>query len=171
MKKKIVILSIIFVILLVSFFLFNREVNIDGFNIKHGTLLSYTGSDTSVVVPDKVKVIGEYAFSSDMGYGKKLKKVIINENVKKIKDEAFAFTNADIIIINEGVKEIGDNVFMDSYIDEIYFPESLEKIGVNIMETEEGLDGTIIHLVKNSLADKYFKNNKPYGNITLVYAK
>lgn len=173
MKNKKIIISIILLVLLLGItsflFIYNSEKNINDFTIKHGTLISYTGNEKVVTVPDEVKVIGSDAFSSDMGNGENLTKVIINGNVKKIDDSAFAFTFADVIVINEGTLEIGDNAFMDSYIDEIYFPASIKKVGVNIMETEEGLSNARIHVIKDSVVDKYFKENPPYGTFEIIY--
>lgn len=72
------------------------------------------------------------------------------------------------IIVEEGVKEIEEWAFGDSYIEEIWFPSSLEKIGNGIMETEEGLDGTRIHVPENSKISKYFEQDMPYGNAELI---
>lgn len=171
MKKKSVIILVV-VILIVGvlsfFFIFNGN---NDFNIKNDVLISYTGDEDEVTVPDNVKKIASDAFSSDMGRGENLKKVVIPGSVYEIDDRAFAFTAADIIVINEGVKVLGAEVFMDSYIDEIYFPRSIEVVGPGIMETEEGLSGTLIHVYKGSYMDNYFKKYEPYGDFKIIYEK
>lgn len=113
----------------------------DGLCIKDDILYGYRGESSTVTVPG---------------------------TVKEIKAQAFAFTGADVIVIEEGVKVIGDDAFMDSYIKEIHFPASLTEIGERIMETEEGLRGTEIHVVGGSAADKYFEENRPYGDVEII---
>ncbi|MBN7772317.1 leucine-rich repeat domain-containing protein [Clostridium aminobutyricum] len=141
----------------------------DGFCIKDGILYAYLGKDKEITIPETVTEIYNSALSGDFGHGANLKKVIVPGTVKKINGGAFAFTSAKKIIVEEGVKEIGEWAFGDSYIEEIWFPASLEKIGNRIMETEEGLDGTKIHVPKNSEISQYFEQNMPYGNAELIY--
>lgn len=104
-----------------------------------------------------------------MERGVNLKKVTIGNDVKKINERAFFFSDVDVIIIEEGVEEIGDGCFSDCYLKEIYFPASVKKLGEVIMQTEEGLDGTIIHCVEDSAAAQYFEKDMPYGYAELKY--
>ena len=81
----------------------------------------------SVVIPDSVEIIEDYAFY-DCGY---LETVVMGDNVKTVGNYAFA----DCPKIRDfnfgvGVTTIGDSVF--NYCDalkSIYIPESVEKIG------------------------------------------
>jgi hypothetical protein len=141
----------------------------DGFCIEDGILYAYLGKGSEITIPETVVEIYGSALSGDFKHGENLKKVIVPGTVKKIDNGAFAFTSAKEIILEEGVKEIGEWAFGDSYIEEIWFPSSLEKIGGGIMETEEGLDETEIHVPENSRISRYFEQNMPYGNAELVY--
>lgn len=141
----------------------------DGFCIEDGILYAYLGKDREISIPENVTEIYSSALSGDFGHGDNLKQVIVPGTVKKIDKGSFAFTNAKRIIIEEGVKEIEEWAFGDSYIEEIWFPSSLEKIGNGIMETEEGLNGTKIHVPKNSEISRYFEQGMPYGNAELIY--
>lgn len=140
----------------------------DGFCIKDGVLYAYRGDATEVTVPNTVTVIYHEAFAGDYNHGINLEKVTVPGNVKEIKSNAFAFTNADYIYIEEGVEIIGDNAFMDTYMDEVHFPSTLNDIGHSILETEEGLDGTLIYVPRDSKIHKYFEENMPYGDATLL---
>ena len=141
----------------------------DGFCIADGILYTYLSKDREITIPETVAEIYTSALSGDFDHGDNLKQVIVPGTVKKIDNGAFAFTFAKKIIVQEGVKEIEEWAFGDSYIEEIWFPSSLEKIGNGIMETEEGLDGTKIHVPKNSKISQYFEQNMPYGNAELIY--
>ena len=54
------------------------------FKIKNGILQKYCGSDSEVIIPDGVKVIGSRAFSGALD----LEKVTIPEGVEVISDKA-----------------------------------------------------------------------------------
>ncbi|MCI2061764.1 MAG: leucine-rich repeat protein [Eubacteriaceae bacterium] len=153
--------------------IYKDRADSDGFCTIDGVLYAYIGTAESVTVPDNVREIASDAFSGDLEegheHGKNLREVIIPGSVKKIDGRAFAFTNADVIEIREGVEQIGNAAFMDSYINKISFPASLTKIGWGIMETEEGLEGTEIYVVKGSAIYKYFKRSMPYGDATLKF--
>ena len=96
-----------------------------------------------------------------------VQEVTVPGTVKKIDAMAFAFTAADIIRFEEGVEEIGDACFMDAYVKEVFYPKSVTKAGELLMETEEGLDGAVIHVVAGSYMENYFKGQMPYGDRSL----
>lgn len=140
----------------------------DGFCIKDGILYAYRGKATEITVPGTVKVIYHEAFAGDYNHGVNLEKVTIPGTVKEIKSNAFAFTNADCIYVEEGLEIIGSYAFMDSYIEEVHFPSTLKDIGHSILETEEGLDETLIYVPRDSAIHTYFEKNMPYGQATLI---
>ncbi len=57
-----------------------EEITIDGFTIQDGTLISYTGEDTVVRVPDEVTAIGTNVFSNN----KTITTLYLGENVTTI---------------------------------------------------------------------------------------
>jgi len=147
----------------------NSIADEDGWAIEDNKLLGYVGKKKSVTVPKNVESIEPSAFSWDMGRAVKVEKIIVGGNVKVIRSGSFAFCKADKIVIKNGVKEIEDFAFMDSYIDDISFPPSITKIGNVIMQTEEGLDGCVIHCKKGSPIAKYMEEDKPYGIVKIKY--
>lgn len=141
-------------------------VDSEGFCIKDGVLIAYIGTKKIITIPATVTQIGENALAGDM-YSTTVSEVIVPGTVKKVDARAFAFTAADVIRFEEGVEEIGESCFMDAYVKEVYYPESLKKAGKLMMETEEGLDGTVIYVVSGSYMENYFKTQMPYGDCTL----
>ena len=137
-----------------------------GFCIKDQVLIAYIGREKKITIPEKVTRIGENALAGDM-YSTTVQEVTVPGTVKKIDARAFAFTAADIIRFEEGVEEIGDACFMDAYVKEVFYPKSVTKAGELLMETEEGLDGAVIHVVAGSYMENYFKKQMPYGDCSL----
>lgn len=137
-----------------------------GFCIKDQVLIAYIGREKKITIPEKVTRIGENALAGDM-YSTTVQEVTVPGTVKKIDARAFAFTAADIIRFEEGVEEIGDACFMDAYVKEVFYPKSVTKAGELLMETEEGLDGAVIHVVAGSYMENYFKEQMPYGDCSL----
>lgn len=145
------------------------DVDENGYAVEDGMIIGFVSDATETVTPENADTIADAAFSSDFGHGENLEKVRITGNIKYIQEGAFSFTAADDIYMEEGVEFIGSYAFSDSYITDIWFPASVTEIGVSIMETEEGLSGCTIHVVKDSVAAKYFEENMPYGDATLAY--
>lgn len=144
----------------------------NGFYVtKNGKLVRYIGKKKTVKIPKKVKRIGSGAFEDIPGYHHEIKKVIVPKTCKTLDTEAFTFARIKTIVIKNGVKKIGKRCFADSYLKKLYIPKSVKKIGKRIMDTEEGLTGTKIYVVKNSKADKYFKKYSPYGRYKIKYQK
>ena len=83
--------------------------------IINGILVSYTGKESEVVIPEGVTIIGDYAFSSmewDWASKKALESVIIPESVKYIGDSAFnGCSNLKSIQLPDCDIEFGTNPF------------------------------------------------------------
>ena len=144
-----------------------KIVDEKGFCIKKGVLIAYIGMEKKITIPKNVTEIGENALAGDM-YSTTVREVTVPGTVKKIDARAFAFTAADSIRFEEGVEEIGDACFMDAYVKEVFYPKSVTKAGKLIMETEEGLDGAVIHVVSGSYMENYFKEQMPYGDCSVT---
>ena len=86
----------------------------DGFNIRDGVLLKYTGKDTDVTVPDGVIIIGDNAF-------------VMCENIKKV-------------TLPDGVISIGFGAFCDCLkLESINIPDSVQNIGEFAFRLSESL--------------------------------
>ena len=99
---------------------------VEDFIIDNGILKKYKGSDKDVVMPDRVAVIGEYAFSGCTG----LTSITIPESVTTIGDRAFYnCSGLTSIIIPDGVTSIGEGTFYGcSNLSYIYLPIHLQAI-------------------------------------------
>lgn len=111
------------------------------------SLENVTASDEPYYVPDGVKSIGDYAFSTNsdiaevvlptsvtsLGRGfdsSNVKKVVLNEGLETIDSRAFRSTTAlEEVVIPSTVKTIADNAFQKSAIKTITIPASVETIG------------------------------------------
>lgn len=99
------------------------------FNIFNGVLLEYKREkgETSIRIPDDVKVIGEGAFRCC----KTIKSIKLPNSITKIESQAFRkCTNLERIILSEQLASIDDEAFYACVsIDEIEFPSTLSYIG------------------------------------------
>ena len=104
----------------------------------YGYSLTGFGKVLELVIPNSVHTISSYAFYSQYGAEKILKRVIIGDGVQTIGDHAFddCYFLEYVSIGNGGVKEIGNNAFesagrnsaSDDFI--VMFGKNVEKIGV-----------------------------------------
>ena len=123
------------------------------FEIKQGVLLRYKGSQSTVILPDSVKEIGDYAFSNNskisevnlsatscVRIGKKafrmcvsLKKVYLPESLREIDDQAFTqCMELELIDLPQRLEQIGEHAFHACIaLQTVIFPISLEKLGKN----------------------------------------
>ena len=90
--------------------------SITAFLIEDDTLQKYQGLDNTVIIPDNVKVIGEYAFGNIRNCSN-VTEIIIPNSVTEIRKGAFARCyNLTSIMIPESVDRIEEAVFpSDSY--------------------------------------------------------
>ena len=89
----------------------------------------------NTVIPSTIKSIGKGAFSN-VG---NVETLTIPKNIEEIKDNAFVCCSIKRIIIDEGLKKIGDDVFAYSGVEFISFPSTVEEIGYNIFEETDEL--------------------------------
>ena len=77
------------------------------FTIQFGRLVAYRGSDTHIIIPDTVTVIGRRAF-----HFSPVISVVLPDSVTEIEQEAFLYSRLERIEIGKGVKKIGANAFL-----------------------------------------------------------
>ena len=92
-------------------------------------LIAYWGKEKVVNVPQGVKSIGDYAFSSCRA----LTSITLPQGIKSIGDWAFAYCEAlTSITLPQGVKSIGDSAFCYCYaLTSITLPQGVKSIGHN----------------------------------------
>ena len=133
---------------------------IDGFLFNYeGTILSYRGHDTDVVIPyilDDIPIIAIESFSFK---SKGLTSVTIPDTVTSIREWAFQDNPMTYVIIPDSVTTIGESAFHSNKL------LSCVIIGANV--TLEGqLDGNISNYSSN-FADFYNTNGKAAGTYVL----
>ena len=91
------------------------------------SLTAYTGTDTAVVIPDSVSIIGQNAFAGN----ETVTSVEIPETVNEIGDGAFSgCTNLESVNIPDGVTSIGNETFANcASLDSVDIPASVTEIG------------------------------------------
>lgn len=97
------------------------------FLVEDGVLLSYTGSDTEIVIPDTVRKIG----SGVLGYSSPVTKVVIPASVTEIGDSAFSYRQnlQTVVIQGNGLRRIGNYAFASTSIRQITIPDGVTEIG------------------------------------------
>ena len=144
----------------------------------YGTLTAYRSSEKDIILPDGISTIGDHAFANN----KYITSAVISEGVEIIEDCAFwccenlnsielpssikkigksAFNGCEkltSIMIPESCEEIGSEVFWEcENLKDIYVPDSVYEIGEDAFYTLN--DATVIHTVRDSVADKYAEKN------------
>lgn len=137
-----------------------------GFIIIRDELCDYIGNEKEVVIPDGIKVVGEYAFSDDNN----ITSVIIPDGVTAIMSSALRYCpNLRYVKIPDGVTSIGRDAFFGSQnLKSLTIPDSVtdiadESIGY-YYSRENGLgklkvDNFTIYGIKDSAANKYADKN------------
>jgi hypothetical protein len=97
------------------------------FEIKNNVLVKYHGNKDSIIIPNNVKVIGEYAFEDNI----KLKTVTFSDSVEVVQKYSFkGCSNITYVLLGKKTKELGEKAFADcTNLRRIHIPESLKKIG------------------------------------------
>ncbi len=100
------------------------------FQLNGNTLVKYTGTATTVSVPDTVKVIGESAFANN-SY---IKTVKLPDTLKTISYAAFSgCNNLQSVVIPSNVEEIGNAAFANcKELTSFSLGESTKKIGTGL---------------------------------------
>lgn len=103
-----------------------------GFIISDGVLYKYTGSKSSVKIPESVTCIGSYAFDRCSG----MSSVVIPDTVTSIGAHAFSgCTGLTSVAIPASVKEILDGAFEGcTGLTSIAVPDTVTKVGENAFE-------------------------------------
>ena len=120
-------LAIIALCLFGSSTIYAKEEKAKDFLIKDGVLVKYKGSNSEVIVPDGITVIGSSAFSNNQT----ITSVILPDSVTRIEDRAFeSCINLKSVSMSKSVIYIGDEVFRDcEKLSSIHTMQNIETIG------------------------------------------
>lgn len=101
--------------------------NANDFHIENGTLISYTGREESITVPEQVHTIGEGAFKACVS----VKHVVLPDHLRCILSGAFkGCRKLETIRIPDGVSVIGDYAFHRCHsLESIALPSSVRELG------------------------------------------
>ena len=133
-------------------------------------ILSYIGSDTDVVIPDridnkKVTSIADSAFRE-----KSITSVVFGQYVESISNQAFYSCQSlnKLDFSKSSVKTIGNYAFASNKVlESVEFPDSLESIGDNAFKIYEGVENKL-KSVKFGKGLKTIGNNAFYRNQKLT---
>ncbi len=140
-----------------------------------GTLLSYNGTRTDVVIPSGVIEIATDAFRDNDN----IRKVTIPNSVRKVNEYAFwDCDNLETVIIGTGLTKIDDFVFANCMgLVSINIPENVTSIGIYAFEDDVNLESVTItektHIIHDSAFDGCYKLVifAPEGSYAWEYAK
>ncbi len=140
-----------------------------------GTLLSYNGTKTEVVIPSTVIEIATDAFKDN----DKIRKVTIPDSVRKVNEYAFwDCDNLETVIIGKGLTKIDDFVFANCMgLVSITIPSNVTSIGIYAFEDDVNLEAVTIsertHNIHESAFDGCYKLVifAPEGSYAWDYAK
>ncbi|MDF2613274.1 MAG: hypothetical protein K0S71_1060 [Clostridia bacterium] len=138
------------------------------FLIENGELINYFGSESKIVIPNTVKIIGEGSISDRT----KIAKITIGSSVTTIGMAAFRnSTGLQSINIPSSVTSIGDFAFQNcTSLREIKIPNSVKYIGEDAFAAEQAVDPLgdmsskplpklVVTVEAGSYAEKYVKEN------------
>lgn len=101
-------------------------------------LISYTGSETNVTVPEGVTHLYSYVF----GEGVDVEHVTLASTVKEIMPGAFYYSGVRTVTLNEGLEVIADSAFYGSDLESLTLPSTVKVIGEDAFYST-GLSGVI----------------------------
>lgn len=124
------------------------------FEISDGILTSYTGSDTDIIVPYGVEVIGDSAFSGK----KEIQSITLPDSLTKIDEYAFSgCKQLNWINIPDSVEEIGEFAFSGcKSLESLVLPESVNTIGEDAFT---GCGQLVLTVTSGSYAEQYAVDN------------
>jgi len=110
---------------------------------KNGILEKYNGSDTDVIIPSDVTIIGDAAFRQSSS----IERIVFHSGVTEIGKNAFAnCSNLREVIIPSTVKRIGDGAFRDCFVlESVEIPGSVEILPPNLFAACKNLKTVTIN--------------------------
>lgn len=105
-----------------------------------GILLTYSGSDSVVNIPEGVKQIGAGVFKEHMG----ITAVNLPDTVKVIGEEAFMnCRNLKTVNGAENLEKVKDRAFMNCPLSKVTIPETMQEVGLGAYALSGGTDTVV----------------------------
>lgn len=105
-----------------------------------GILLTYSGSDSVVNIPEGVKQIGPGVFKEHMG----ITAVNLPDSVKVIGEEAFMnCRNLKTVNGGENLEKVKDRAFMNCPLSKVTIPETMQEVGLGAYALAGGTDTVV----------------------------
>jgi hypothetical protein len=137
----------------------------NGFIIDNGVLIKYTGSESSVTIPNSVTSIREYAFEGCSG----LSSITIPNSVTAIGNCAFRdCSGLTSVTIPNSVTSVGNAVFMNcSGLTSVTIPSGVTSIGDSFFENCSSLTSVTCEATSVPSTGWGVFSNVPQSNATL----
>ncbi len=137
----------------------------NGLIIMDNSIVSYTGTDTVIVIPDGITSIADYAFA----YCTELISITIPNRVTSIGDYAFdGCCNLTSITMPSDLESIGEAVFLGcSSLTSIIIPDNVKNIGVSAFSDCSNLISITIGKGVTIIGDDAFRNCSSLTSITI----
>lgn len=121
---------------------FKNSSGRNDFLISGGVLVAYRGENSSVTIPDEVRVIGAEVFSNHS----EIKKVVLPDGLLVIGEGAFENCSAlSELILGKNLQEVKDRAFAGCNLSKIKLPQSVKEIGLKSFDerVEIGYNGEV----------------------------
>ncbi len=156
------------------------------FVIVNGELTQYTGTESTILIPEEVTVIGQGAFTASKAtriqLPKKLKKIKamafqrcdyltqldIPDTVTTIEKNAFAFSGIESVKLPAKIKVIKESTFYGTKLKQITIPEGVKKIESEAFGGCQNLEKVVLPKSLETIAAGAFKNCETLRSINLA---
>lgn len=172
MRKKIIIIFILFFLVIVGiklFFVYKNNfsfvfMNYDGFQIDGDTIVKYSRKGGNVVIPKSVNGVTITNIASYAFYDLEIDSIFIPDTIVNIGDYAFAKNNITYLNLPYSVTNLGEGAFMNNFINKIDMSDNIV-LGSGCFNNNE-LD-TRNAFFLNSYGELISYGGKVKGNVVL----
>ncbi len=136
----------------------------DGFVIRDGVLLDYTGSASVVAIPDGVTSIGSKAFA----YCETMQELIIPDSVTEVGKYAFfGCSRLQKVRLSDNLQKLSEGMFGSTALKQIEIPAAVTEIGASCFSRCNALTAITIPDTVTKMGEACFSNCKNLTKVSL----
>lgn len=136
-----------------------EEFGVFYFDKATGTVTEYVGNSGDVVIPDEFDGTPVTVLGSELFFDIYLTSVIIPESVVTIEDYAFYNCGLSEVTLPSGLKTIGNFAFRFNSLETVVIPDSVEKIGVGAFGENNIKNVTMPNYLQTIGYGAFYENN------------